>query len=969
MLSPLPTQLNPRKANDWVTSQSGAIESVANGWGSKEAKDELLSNVKTKVLPELEKGSEILKKKGRDNDFEEALAMCRNLIDHFGVADATEPQAAPAEASPAALGRLLAQKTPVDADEALADLTSLDTLLLAGALQTASDAELVLQRMQAHAVTLQTASQDAVDLGDDDVYAAPAALAKTRTDELQEKLRQETWQPFKLQDEVDAAHGSLIRSVDRLYDEYGDDFKELKLRLPEVVVVGAESVGKSSLLEKLAGLPFFPRGESVTTRICFRLRLHRLTANELASEKGRAGEQCVVTLEGLEVLLKFEGDAKYLRSIDEVRTRVQTENEKVQHANKGVVEDEIILNLYSSHFPDLTLVDLPGIIRARGPNDPKNIASICERMVRGKIKNEHAIILAVLNAREGIRGAAEGIRLVQDEKAEKRTLAVLTCVDRTDANDDIASIMRQEASRELPKLGHHYHACIGRDTKRTAGGKRAEPADNEAFLAAVRAGTLGCVHELLAGDKVSEAALDQGLALLAAAQVSESGGALAEEIKAKLLETQKAQALFEQRFFAPTAPGSTARSQFQEEHNVDKQLLAPDLQPYLSSANLSKRLSTLLTDHIKNVWAPQMGKKVKEASNKVDATIAGCGKPPPTEPAEVVKLASELLAEFRKLLGEKKLSLEHEMMVLVDDSLLAFDLKAARVSNGQVFLDGATRKLMNNLNFQEPAGEPPAARQANGRTPARRTPPAVTRNIFVMSKAVHEVFENGTGGLHLKRFPNLKAWILGQLQPLMDLAQKEAVEQFTTLTKALAADVDLPGVDKGDAACSLAQAGHRAMHRILVQQHVRRVFQKLPAALSEPPARVSSTENVFMQTDLLQEDSANAKIREKALRQREALEKVRQELRRYARDEPPRPEPPHVLCCPISHELMNEPVLAADNHTYDRVNIQRWIEERGAGAIISPYTREVLTDTVLRPNHAIRSQVREWQQKYGTDSE
>ena len=138
MLSPLPTQLNPRKANDWVTSQSGAIESVANGWGSKEAKDELLSNVKTKVLPELEKGSEILKKKGRDNDFEEALAMCRNLMAHFGVADATEPQAAPAEASPAALGRLLAQKTPVDADEALADLTSLDALLLAGALQKMS---------------------------------------------------------------------------------------------------------------------------------------------------------------------------------------------------------------------------------------------------------------------------------------------------------------------------------------------------------------------------------------------------------------------------------------------------------------------------------------------------------------------------------------------------------------------------------------------------------------------------------------------------------------------------------------------------------------------------------------------------------------------------------------------------------------------------------------------------------------
>ena len=43
-------------------------------------------------------------------------------------------------------------------------------------------------------------------------------------------------------------------------------------------MVGSESVGKSSLLEKVAGMDFFPRGENVTTRLGFRLRLHRCTA-------------------------------------------------------------------------------------------------------------------------------------------------------------------------------------------------------------------------------------------------------------------------------------------------------------------------------------------------------------------------------------------------------------------------------------------------------------------------------------------------------------------------------------------------------------------------------------------------------------------------------------------------------------------------------------------------------------------
>ena len=340
MLSPLPTQLNPRSALAWVASNHESITSVVNA-GSQESKLDLCATVTTKVLPMLDKGSEILKKQGKPDDFEESLDQCRKLLDYCGC-DAA--QAVPTEAASSALGRLLACKTPIDADGARADLASLHELLANDALQSPSDAELVLQRLQAHAKTLKAASQDAVDLGDDDGYAEPAALAKSLAGQLQAQLRQTTWRPFKLQDEVNAAHGSLIRSVDRLYDEYGDDFKELRLRLPEVVVVGAESVGKSSLLERLAGLPFFPRGESVTTRICFRLRLHHLTTKELADAKVVA-QGSAVTIGGKEVLMKFEGDPKHVRSIEAVRARVQAENEQVKLAKEGVVEREIILNM------------------------------------------------------------------------------------------------------------------------------------------------------------------------------------------------------------------------------------------------------------------------------------------------------------------------------------------------------------------------------------------------------------------------------------------------------------------------------------------------------------------------------------------------------------------------------------------------------------------------------------------------
>ena len=88
-------------------------------------------------------------------------------------------------------------------------------------------------------------------------------------------------------------------------------------------------------------------------------------------------------------------------------------------------------------------------------------------------------------------------------------------------------------------------------------------------------------------------------------------------------------------------PGSTARSQFQIERGVDAQLLAPDLQPYLDSDKLSKRLSELLTNHIRDRWAPQMRSKVERASKEVEARLKQCGVPPPTAEADVPAIASQ----------------------------------------------------------------------------------------------------------------------------------------------------------------------------------------------------------------------------------------------------------------------------------------------------------------------------------------
>lgn len=66
---------------------------------------------------------------------------------------------------------------------------------------------------------------------------------------------------------------------------------------------------------------------------------------------------------------------------------------------------------------------------------------------------------------------------------------------------------------------------------------------------------------------------------------------------------------------------------------------------------------------------------------------------------------------------------------------------------------------------------------------------------------------------------------------------------------------------------------------------------------------------------------------------------------------------PKDFCCPISLDLMRDPVIISTGQTFDRVSISRWIEE---GHSTCPKTGQVLVQTKLVPNRALRSLIVQW---------
>ncbi|KAK9806977.1 hypothetical protein WJX72_009234 [[Myrmecia] bisecta] len=56
------------------------------------------------------------------------------------------------------------------------------------------------------------------------------------------------------------------------------------------------------------------------------------------------------------------------------------------------------------------------------------------------------------------------------------------------------------------------------------------------------------------------------------------------------------------------------------------------------------------------------------------------------------------------------------------------------------------------------------------------------------------------------------------------------------------------------------------------------------------------------------------------------------------------------MCCPITQELMRDPVIAEDGHTYDRAAMEQWLSKHDT----SPMTNEALTSKALFPNLIVR---------------
>ncbi|XP_024316547.1 U-box domain-containing protein 34 isoform X4 [Brachypodium distachyon] len=91
----------------------------------------------------------------------------------------------------------------------------------------------------------------------------------------------------------------------------------------------------------------------------------------------------------------------------------------------------------------------------------------------------------------------------------------------------------------------------------------------------------------------------------------------------------------------------------------------------------------------------------------------------------------------------------------------------------------------------------------------------------------------------------------------------------------------------------------------------------------------------------------------------EVLPKLEEILRRIsckADMRNPKPCAPAHFICPITKEVMDDPYVVADGHTYEHYAIEAWLRKYRT----SPLTRRKLPNLSIIPNHSLRAAIQQW---------
>ncbi|ENH68819.1 Dynamin-related protein 1D [Fusarium oxysporum f. sp. cubense race 1] len=240
--------------------------------------------------------------------------------------------------------------------------------------------------------------------------------------------RDDSNQEIMPEDPFDSQHNRILfDAIDALQSFGAGD-----LSIPQLIIVGGQSSGKSSLLQSLTGIPF-PVDSGCCTRFPTRIVSRRTEPD--SDDSFRINYEC-----SGKILTK----ERFAKVIDEISSEFMGLRTGLGEDRKNFVAEVLKIELSGPHRSYFSILDLPGTFQNASAVNETDQAKV-EAMVKEYMNNEDNIVICVIDAPTDF-DRQEILRLAKKPIKQNRFVGVFTKCDM------IVSIATGNSTHSLGRL-------------------------------------------------------------------------------------------------------------------------------------------------------------------------------------------------------------------------------------------------------------------------------------------------------------------------------------------------------------------------------------------------------------------------------------------------------------------------------------------------------------------------------------
>jgi GTP-binding protein EngB required for normal cell division len=206
----------------------------------------------------------------------------------------------------------------------------------------------------------------------------------------------------------------------------GNEIRNVSLDIPRIVVVGTQTSGKSSLVNRIINMDLLPTGNMMVTRSPIYIEIKKCDSNTIPY----ISLSCID--EGREILFFTEKIQLLLK--EKFKDKINELTYKLTGNDSSITKSPIVIKIYRPDVTPIFLVDLPGIFLINKTGQKSNTASEVDSLIKEQLSIPNTYAIVAMESKLDLETdlGLGSVKKIQEERSDLKAFGILTKPDLLD---------------------------------------------------------------------------------------------------------------------------------------------------------------------------------------------------------------------------------------------------------------------------------------------------------------------------------------------------------------------------------------------------------------------------------------------------------------------------------------------------------------------------------------------------------